>query len=99
MHRDWEDSKPGSCQIRVSVMKNAVVAKFTQNPKLKDLLLSTYPLKLVENSENDYFWGAGKDKTGMNMLERILEDIRDNILLPELIAVFDTLCVKELNNS
>ncbi|MEZ4222554.1 MAG: NADAR family protein [Polyangiaceae bacterium] len=69
LRRDWESAK-------VSVMREAVEAKFRQHPQLGELLLSTGDAELVEHTESDSFWGDGGDGSGRNMLGRILMDVR-----------------------
>lgn len=66
---DWEDEK-------LNVMHDAVMAKFTQNPELKEKLLATGDLDIVENSPVDSFWGVGADGKGKNMLGRIIMQVR-----------------------
>ena len=67
---DWSD-------VKISVMKHAVRKKFESNPELMTELLNTGDEELVEDSRHDYFWGCGKDRTGLNMLGKILMEIRD----------------------
>lgn len=67
--KDWDRRKD-------NVMRKVVFQKFFQNSSLKELLLSTYPFKLVEASPYDSYWGEGKDKRGLNMLGKILEETR-----------------------
>ena len=50
---DWE-------LYRDSVMKNAVRAKFEQNPPLKELLLGTGNRTLIDVNPIDLYWGVGK---------------------------------------
>lgn len=69
LRRDWESAK-------VNVMRQAVMAKFTQHEDLRQLLLATGDAKLIEHTENDDYWGDGGDGSGKNMLGRILMDIR-----------------------
>lgn len=47
---------------RQSVMEHALWLKFSQNPKLKDYLLSTDDAVLVETSPFDRIWGCGIGK-------------------------------------
>jgi len=75
IHNNWDE-------YRIKVMKDAVLAKFTQHSKLKELLLSTGDAILVEDSPTDTFWGIGKNRTGKNMLGIILMQVRE--LLREL---------------
>ena len=68
--------RPGWSAARVSVMRRAVDAKFSQNRQLADLLLGTGTARLVEHTANDRFWADAGDGTGTNMLGRILADQR-----------------------
>lgn len=47
---------------RIKVVYDGNLAKFTQNKKLKDYLLSTKDKVLVEASPYDEIWGIGLDK-------------------------------------
>jgi ribA/ribD-fused uncharacterized protein len=69
--------------IRNLVMINGVVEKMEQNPIIKKKLLETKNKTLRENSPTDYYWGIGKDKTGKNMLGKILICTRDLLLKKE----------------
>jgi N-glycosidase YbiA len=73
LRRDWES-------VKVNVMREAVLAKFTQHEDLKELLLSTGDAKIVEHTENYDYWGDGGDGSGKNMLGRILMDVRQFLL-------------------
>ena len=72
LKRNWESMKD-------NVMKEAVLAKFSQHIELKELLLSTGAAKLIEHTENDDYWGDGGNGKGKNMLGRILMTIRDKL--------------------
>jgi len=67
---DWDS-------VRVSIMRQAVEAKFRQHPSLQELLLSTGDAVLVEHTANDDFWADGGDGSGQNMLGRILMEVRE----------------------
>jgi N-glycosidase YbiA len=69
LRRDWESAK-------VSVMTDAVRAKFTQHEELRAILLGTGDAKLVEHTENDDYWGDGGDGSGKNMLGQVLMRVR-----------------------
>lgn len=69
---DWES-------VKDDIMREAVLAKFQQHPKLLSLLLSTGNAALVEHTKNDSYWGDGGDGSGKNMLGRILEEIRQQL--------------------
>jgi ribA/ribD-fused uncharacterized protein len=70
--RDWES-------VKVSVMTEAVRAKFTQHDELRITLLGTGDAKIVEHTENDDYWGDGGDGSGKNMLGQILMRIRSEL--------------------
>ena len=72
LRRDWES-------VKDQVMREAVLAKFTQHEQLRALLLSTGDEVLVEHTENDNYWGDGADGSGRNMLGRILMSVRDEL--------------------
>ena len=72
LRRDWES-------VKVSVMRDAVRAKFEQHEDLRALLLSTGDAKLVEHTERDDYWGDGGDGSGRNMLGQILMDVRSRL--------------------
>jgi len=65
-------------------------AKFTQNPKLLNILMDTGDTKLVETSPYDNVWGIGLNEydakktpesewPGTNWLGEILTELRDNL--------------------
>ena len=72
LRRDWES-------VKVSVMTEAVRAKFTQHDELRTTLLGTGDAKIVEHTENDDYWGDGGDGSGKNMLGQILMRIRSEL--------------------
>jgi ribA/ribD-fused uncharacterized protein len=69
IRNDWDT-------YREEVMKKAIKAKFEQNPNLKQLLASTAPRPLVEDT-NDAYWGGGRNKKGKNRLGILLMELRD----------------------
>lgn len=69
---DWETVKDG-------LMEEAVLKKFQTHESLKEILLSTGDEDIVENAPGDYYWGAGKDGTGLNKLGKILVKVRAKI--------------------
>lgn len=72
LRRDWES-------VKVSVMRQAITAKFTQHPELQVRLLSTGDARIVEHTENDDYWGDGGDGRGKNMLGRLLMELRETL--------------------
>ena len=67
---DWE-------QRKLQVMYDVCLQKFTQNDDMKQTLLATEDLELVEFAPwGDRFWGVDKDLVGENNLGKILMRIR-----------------------
>jgi ribA/ribD-fused uncharacterized protein len=72
LRRNWES-------IKVQVMTEAVLAKFSQHEDLRTLLLATDDALLVEHTDNDAYWGDGGDGSGKNMLGQVLMRVRDQL--------------------
>lgn len=72
LRNDWES-------VKDLIMRQAVLAKFTQHDDLRELLLATGDAKLVEQTTNDSYWGDGGDGRGKNMLGRILMEVREQL--------------------
>lgn len=70
---DWEE-------VKIGVMKEALIAKFTQHQDLKELLLSTGDAILIEHTSNDAFWADAGDGTGRNELGKLLMEVRAELL-------------------
>ncbi|RVD82351.1 uncharacterized protein DFL_006777 [Arthrobotrys flagrans] len=73
---------------RYNIVKQGNYHKFTQNKKLKEMLLETGNKELVEASPRDRIWGVGygavnapknRRKWGMNLLGKALMEIRETI--------------------
>lgn len=58
-------------------MRAGLRAKFTQNPKILEKLLSTGNRPIVEHTVNDSYWGDGGDGSGKNRLGIILMELRE----------------------
>ncbi|MBP3379754.1 MAG: NADAR family protein [Ruminococcus sp.] len=72
LRKDWED-------IKISVMADIVMAKFSQNRKLAEKLLATGDACLEEGNDwGDRIWGTVNGQ-GANCLGRILMDTRENL--------------------
>ena len=72
LRRDWES-------VKEQIMRDAVLAKFSQHPELTELLLSTGDAVIVEHTENDDYWGDGGDGKGKNRLGHILMSVREQL--------------------
>lgn len=78
LRSDWEE-------VKINEMRKIVREKFTQNPKLQELLINTGNATLIEgNYWHDNFWGnctceKCKNIPGQNNLGKILEEIREEI--------------------
>ena len=69
VRQDWQS-------IKDDVMYRALIAKFTQHPYLKNMLLETGDRMLVEHSPYDSYWGDGGDGKGLNRLGELLMKLR-----------------------
>jgi len=69
---DWEG-------VRISIMYQALKAKFSQHHDLRKLLLSTGNVTLIEDSEEDDFWGQNRRGQGDNVMGRLLMRVREEL--------------------
>ena len=69
---DWDT-------VQEDVMRKALNAKFTQNPVLKSVLLSTGDSPLQDASSTDAYWGVGRTKKGKNRLGILLIELRSSL--------------------
>jgi ribA/ribD-fused uncharacterized protein len=72
LRKDWE-------AVKDSIMHEAVLAKFTQNADLREALIATGDLSIIEHTENDAYWGDGGDGSGKNRLGQILMRVREEL--------------------
>lgn len=72
LRKDWE-------VVKDDVMREALRAKFTQHTDLQEILLGTSDAVLVEHTKNDAYWGDGGDGSGLNMLGKLLMEIREEL--------------------
>lgn len=69
MREDWDT-------LKLNVMQEIVFAKFVQNPELRNKLLKTGDLEIIEgNTWGDVYWGVCAGK-GENHLGKILMEVR-----------------------
>jgi N-glycosidase YbiA len=72
LRRDWERVKDG-------IMREGVLAKFSQHEDIRAVLLATGDAEIVEDSPTDSYWGAGAHGGGRNRLGRILMSVREEL--------------------
>jgi predicted NAD-dependent protein-ADP-ribosyltransferase YbiA (DUF1768 family) len=61
----------------MDVMRRAVRAKFDAHADIREILLATGDEELIEETTQDTYWGCGTNRTGKNMLGKILVEIRE----------------------
>lgn len=75
IRKDWNTA-------RNDVMNKALLAKFTQYPVLRELLLSMQNAKLIEHTESDSYWDDGGDGKGKNKLGQALMQYKEKFQKP-----------------
>jgi ribA/ribD-fused uncharacterized protein len=76
LRRDWES-------VKDAIMREAVLAKFTQHADVRAVLVGTGDAELVEHTSNDSYWGDGGDGSGKNKLGKILMSVREELRAQE----------------
>lgn len=71
--KDWKS-------IKTTIMTRAIYTKCRTYSNIADALLETGKVKLVENSQYDYFWGCGRDRRGENHYGKALMNVRNKLL-------------------
>jgi ribA/ribD-fused uncharacterized protein len=66
---DWQ-------QVKDEIMRKAVLCKFQTHRDIREILLGTGEVAIVENAPCDYYWGCGADRSGKNRLGQILMEVR-----------------------
>lgn len=61
-------------------MMKALRVKFNHNIDLKNKLINTGDVELVEDSPYDYYWGVGRKGTGKNRLGILLMELRQEFI-------------------
>ena len=72
LRRDWES-------VKDAIMREAVLAKFSQHADIREVLLGTGDALIVEHTAKDSYWGDGGDGSGRNMLGQILMSVREEL--------------------
>jgi N-glycosidase YbiA len=78
---DWE-------AVKLTVMHQAVWAKFQTHAMIRQILLDTQEQVIIEDSPVDSFWGCGADRQGQNHLGKVLMQVRQQ--LRQTVAADDT---------
>lgn len=65
--------------VKDAVMRDAVLAKFSQHEDIKSVLLGTGDEPIIEAAYNDSYWGWGPDGKGLNKLGLTLMQVRDEL--------------------
>ena len=91
---DWSETKE-------RVMYRALREKFSQNPELGYLLVSTCRAQIFEHTSSDSYWGDAGDGTGKNRLGVLLMKLRDELktectYFPDTLShyTYDELCTR-----
>ncbi|KAI6656946.1 Riboflavin biosynthesis protein PYRR, chloroplastic-like [Oopsacas minuta] len=72
--------RPDWSKVKEQVMYRVLREKFTQNPVLAYMLISTCNAHLYEHTSNDSFWGdGGDDRAGQNKLGLLLMELRSEL--------------------
>ena len=66
-------------EIKIVVMEEIVRAKCEQNSYVKQKLLDSEDMDIVEDSPKDDFWGWGEHRNGRNELGKIWMRLRDEL--------------------
>lgn len=74
LRSDWES-------VKLNIMEELVLQKFTMNLRLREMLLDTGSGKLIEgNYHRDDYWGVDlKTGHGLNHLGIILMNVREKV--------------------
>lgn len=67
---DWDGKK-------LAIVAEILRAKLAQHAEAREALTKSNGEEIVEDSPTDYFWGAGADGSGQNMLGKIWMQIRE----------------------
>lgn len=69
---EWNNKK-------VAIMEQILRTKLAQHPEALEALKQSGNEEIVEDSPTDYFWGAGADGTGQNMLGKLWMKLRKEL--------------------
>ena len=66
-------------ELKVDAMRYVLDLKFAQNSGPRRLLLATGVLEIKEVCPHDYVWGVGDDGSGLNLLGKLLMELRSKL--------------------
>ncbi len=72
LREDWEE-------VKDSIMFRGLQAKF-KTKEFKNILQATGDKEIREVSPRDYYWGTGKNGTGLNKLGKLLMKLRNELV-------------------
>ncbi len=64
---------------KIQIMYQGVLEKFRQNRDIAYKLIETRNEMIAEATVDEYYWGIGKDKSGVNIFGNILVHVRERI--------------------
>ncbi|OZM76594.1 NADAR family protein [Pseudonocardia sp. MH-G8] len=67
---DWDSKK-------LAVVEEILRVKLAQHAEAREALIKSSGEEIVEDSPTDYFWGAGADGSGQNLLGKTWMKIRE----------------------
>ena len=74
-----EYQRPDFHDIKLDIMRDVILRKFSQWTWLREKLVETGDIPLIEHRAADSFWGSGPDMEGQNWLGRILMETREKL--------------------
>lgn len=72
--------RPDWASVKEVIMTRGVYIKCRSHPDIAERLIATQTLKLMENSQYDYFWGCGRDRRGTNAYGKVLMNVRAKLV-------------------
>lgn len=68
---------PQWSERKLAVVEELLRAKLAQHAEAREALRRSGTVDIVEDSPDDYFWGAGADGSGQNMFGKVWMKIRN----------------------
>lgn len=77
IYKEKKNKRPP--EVKLNLMYNIVKEKVLQHDDVRETLIGTENNELVEDSQDDNFWGSGKEGNGQNQMGKILMKIRKEV--------------------